>query len=240
MEKPVNKLQNNMPPLIIAIDGFSSCGKSTFAKAIAQKLGYAYIDTGAMYRAVTLFALQNGLIQNDIIDIPALNSRLDDIHITFRRNSETGENETFLNDVCVEREIRTIAVSEAVSPISAIKEVRHKLVSLQQAMGKAKAVVLDGRDIGTNVFPDADIKIFMIASTQIRTQRRYDELIQKGMEADWNEVYRNIAKRDHIDQTREENPLRQAPDAIELDNTDMIINQQMKWFEELLEKIKNQ
>jgi cytidylate kinase len=223
-----------MPPLIIAIDGFSSCGKSTFAKAIAQKLGYAYIDTGAMYRAVTLFALQNGLIQNGVIDIPALNSRLDEIHITFHRNRETGENETFLNNVCVERDIRTISVSEMVSEIAAIKEVRQKLVSLQQAMGKGKAIVMDGRDIGTNVFPDADIKIFMTASPEVRTQRRYDELVQKKMPASWNEISQNLAKRDHIDQTREESPLRQADDAIVLDNSNMTPDEQMIWFESKL------
>jgi len=220
--------------LIIAIDGFSSCGKSTFAKAIAQKLGYAYIDTGAMYRAVTLFALQNGMITNVTIDIPALIGRLDDIHVTFSRNSETGENETFLNSVCVERQIRTISVSESVSEISAIREVRQKLVSLQQAMGKDKAVVMDGRDIGTNVFPDADVKIFMTASPEIRTQRRYDELIQKGLPASWDEIAQNIAKRDHIDQTREESPLRRAADAIELDNSNMTPKEQMIWFEKLI------
>ena len=223
-----------MRPLIIAIDGFSSCGKSTFAKAIAQKLGYAYIDTGAMYRAVTLFALQNGMIQNGMMDIPELNSRLNEIQITFQRSRETGENETFLNGVCVERDIRTIAVSEAVSEISAIREVRQKLVSLQQAMGKDKAIVMDGRDIGTNVFPDADVKIFMTASPEVRTQRRYDELIQKGMPVSWDEISQNLAKRDHIDQTREESPLRRASDAIVLENSDMTPDEQMVWFETLL------
>ncbi|MDR1172258.1 MAG: (d)CMP kinase [Bacteroidales bacterium] len=226
-----------MHPLIIAIDGFSSCGKSTFAKAIAQKLGYAYIDTGAMYRAVTLFALQNGMINNGSINLPELTSRLDDLHITFRRNRETGQNEAFLNDVCVERDIRTIAVSDAVSEISAIKEVRRKLVSLQQAMGKDKAIVMDGRDVGTDVFPDADIKIFMTASPEVRTQRRYDELIQKGMSAGWEEISRNLAKRDRIDQTREESPLRQAPDAIVLDNSSMTPDEQMAWFEDLLKTL---
>jgi len=223
-----------MRPLIIAIDGFSSCGKSTFARAIAQKMSYAYIDTGAMYRAVTLFALQNGIITGGVIDIPALVNRLDDIHITFRRNGGTGQNETFLNDVCVERDIRTIAVSEAVSEISAIREVRQKLVSLQQAMGKDKAIVMDGRDIGTNVFPDADVKIFMTATPEIRTQRRYDELIQKGMPASWDEIAQNLAKRDHIDQTREESPLRQAHDAIVLDNSNMTPDEQMLWFEKFI------
>ena len=223
-----------MQPLIIAIDGFSSCGKSTFAKAIAQKLGYAYIDTGAMYRAVTLFALQNGMIGGSEIDIPALTSRLNNIHISFRRNVETGQNETFLNGVCVERDIRTIAVSDAVSEISAIKEVRQKLVSLQHAMGKEKAIVMDGRDIGTNVFPDADVKIFMTARPEIRTQRRYDELVQKGMPASWNEIAQNLAKRDHIDQTREESPLRQATDAVVLDNSNMTPDEQMIWFEKFV------
>jgi len=229
---------DNMPALIIAIDGFSSCGKSTFAKAIAQRLGYAYIDTGAMYRAVTLFALQNGIIANETIDIQSLSNRMDDIHIDFRRNPKTAENETFLNGVCVERDIRTIAVSEAVSEISAIKEVRRKLVSLQQAMGKDKAIVMDGRDIGTNVFPDADVKIFMTASPEIRAQRRYDELVQKGMPAGWDEIAQNLAKRDHIDQSREESPLRQADDAIVLDNSNMTPDEQMIWFEKfLIEKI---
>ena len=229
-----------MHPLIIAIDGFSSCGKSTFAKAIAQRMGYAYIDTGAMYRAVTLFALQNGMIVGGKIDLPMLIKRLDDIHISFRRNCKTGENETLLNGVCVERDIRTIAVSEAVSEISAIKEVRQKLVSLQQAMGKNKAIVMDGRDIGTNVFPNADIKIFMTASPEVRTQRRYDELVQKGMSASWDEIAQNLAKRDHIDQTRKESPLRQAKDAIVLDNSNMTPDQQMIWFEKfLIQRFKN-
>ena len=219
-----------MRPLIIAIDGFSSCGKSTFAKAIAQKMGYAYIDTGAMYRAVTLFALQNRLIHDGEIDIPALNSRLDEIQITFHRNRETGQNETFLNGLCVERDIRAIAVSESVSEIAAIKEVRQKLVALQQEMGKNKAIVMDGRDIGANVFPDADVKIFMTASPEVRTQRRYDELAQKGMPASWDEIFQNIAKRDHIDQTRDESPLRQASDAIVLDNSNMTPDEQMIWL----------
>ncbi len=225
-----------MRSLIIAIDGFSSCGKSTFAKAIAAKLNYAYIDTGAMYRAVTLFALQNEFIKDDEINLPALIDRLDDIHITFRRNPETQQNETFLNGECVERDIRGITVSEKVSEISAIKEVRDKLVALQKEMGKDKRIVMDGRDIGTNVFPDADIKIFMTASPEVRTQRRYDELIQKGMPADWDEINRNITKRDHIDQTRSESPLKQAPDAIILDNSQMTPEQQMEWFDTLFKK----
>ena len=223
-----------MRSLIIAIDGFSSCGKSTFAKAIAQKLGYAYIDTGAMYRAVTLFALQNNLIDKNGVQLSGLMDRLDDIHISFRRNTETGQNETFLNGISVESEIRGIEVSDSVSEISAIKEVRQKLVLLQQEMGKNKAVVMDGRDIGTHVFPDADLKVFMTASPEVRAKRRYDELIQKGMPASFDEISNNISKRDHIDQTREESPLRQAHDAIVLDNSNMTPEEQMDWFGDIL------
>jgi cytidylate kinase len=223
--------------MIIAIDGFSSCGKSTFAKAIAERLGYAYIDTGAMYRAVTLFALQNHLITEDAVDIPSLLSRLDDITVTFRRNTATRQNEILLNGQCVENAIRTIEVSGKVSEISAIKEVRTKLVSLQQAMGKDKSIVMDGRDIGTVVFPQADIKIFMTARDEVRVQRRYDELAGKGMAASREEIRENIAHRDYIDQHREENPLKQAADAIVLDNSDMTPQQQMEWFEELLTDI---
>jgi cytidylate kinase len=217
--------------MIIAIDGFSSCGKSTFAKAIAERLGYAYIDTGAMYRAVTLYALQTGLISGDKINIQALLGCLDDIVITFRRNAETQQNEILLNGKCVENAIRTIEVSGKVSEISAIREVRRKLVSLQQEMGKNKAIVMDGRDIGTAVFPDADIKIFMTARDEVRVQRRYDELVRKGMSASREEIRQNIAHRDLVDQTREETPLRQATDAIVLDNSDMTPEQQMEWFE---------
>jgi cytidylate kinase len=226
--------------MVIAIDGFSSCGKSTFARSIAQKLGYAYIDTGAMYRAVTLFALQNGMITNGVVDAPALINRLNDIDITFRHNAKTGQNEVFLNGQRVEQDIRTIAVSESVSEISAVGEVRRKLVLLQQAMGRDKSVVMDGRDIGTDVFPAADIKIFMTADPEVRTQRRYDELVHKGTPASRDEISRNIAKRDHIDRTRKESPLRQAPDAIVLDNSAMTPDEQMTWFEELLKIIDNQ
>ena len=227
-----------MRPLIIAVDGFSSCGKSTFAKAIAHKLAYAYIDTGAMYRVVTLYALQNGLMKKQDIQLQVLIDHLDDIHISFHRNTETGQNEAYLNGQCVEREIRGIEVSDSVSEISTVKEVRQKLVSLQQAMGKEKAVVMDGRDIGTNVFPDADIKIFMTATPEVRAQRRYDELIQKGIPASLEEIINNITKRDHIDQTRKESPLRQADDAIVLDNSSMTPDEQMVWFEEVIKKFQ--
>ena len=219
-----------MSPLIIAIDGFSSCGKSTFAKAIAQKMGYAYIDTGAMYRAVTLFALQNGLIHHGTIDFPALNSRLEEICITFRRNSETAENETFLNGVCVERDIRTITVSEMVSEIAAIREVRQKLVSLQQAMGRDKAIVMDGRDIGTVVFPNAELKIFVTATPETRAKRRLLEMQEKGEKVTYEDVLENIKKRDFIDQNRAESPLRKAEDAIILDNSHLTIEEQHKWL----------
>jgi cytidylate kinase len=225
--------------LIIAIDGFSACGKSTFAKAIARKLGYAYIDTGAMYRAVTLYALQNGMINGDLIDIPALTSALDDIHITFQWNPGTQKNETFLNDVSVENEIRQAAISGKVSEISAVKEVRKKLIFLQQEMGRDKAVVMDGRDTGTGVFPNADIKIFMTAGVEIRTRRRCDELKQKGLPACWEQVKQNLLKRDHLDRTRAENPLRRAPDAVVLDNSQMTLEEQMVWFEEVLKETAN-
>ncbi|MDR2036428.1 MAG: (d)CMP kinase [Bacteroidales bacterium] len=225
-----------MRPLTIAIDGFSSCGKSTFAKAIAKKLNYTYIDTGAMYRAVTLFVLQNCLIVDNEVNIPELIKRMDEIHISFQRNKETLQNEILLNGRCVEREIRTLEISERVSEVSAIKEVRKKLVFMQQEMGKNKSIVMDGRDIGTAVFPDADIKIFMTARLEVRTKRRYDELMQKGIPASWEEISHNIAKRDYMDQNRSENPLRQASDAIVLDNSDMTPEQQMVWFEKLLSK----
>ncbi|MDR1673433.1 MAG: (d)CMP kinase [Bacteroidales bacterium] len=221
--------------LIIAVDGFSSCGKSTFAKAVAQRLGYSYIDTGAMYRAVALFALQNGIFAGNVLDVPALTARLNDICISFHRNTETGQNETLLNGKCVEGDIRTLKVSERVSEVSAVKEVRRKLVLLQQEMGKNKGVVMDGRDIGTAVFPHADIKIFMTARMEIRIQRRYDELVGKGIPVSREEVGRNIAKRDHIDQTRAEDPLRQAADAVVLDNSDMTPEQEMEWFDNLLQ-----
>jgi cytidylate kinase len=220
--------------LIIAVDGFSSCGKSTFARAIAQRLGYAYIDTGAMYRAVALFALQNGIFSANTLNVPALTARLDNISISFCRNTETGRNETLLNGKCVEEDIRTLEVSEKVSEVSAVKEVRRKLVSLQQEMGKNGGVVMDGRDIGTVVFPRADIKIFMTARMEIRIQRRYDELVGKGIPVSREDIGRNIAKRDHIDQTRAEDPLRQAADAVVLDNSDMTPEQEMKWFDRLL------
>lgn len=224
--------------VVIAVDGYSSCGKSTFAKAIAKRLGYAYIDSGAMYRATTLYGLQNGMFDaNGVLNAPNLIAALPLINITFRFNGEKQRNETFLNGVCVEDEIRTIAVADKVSRVAEIGEVREQMVLLQQQMGKEKGIVMDGRDIGTVVFPDAEFKIFMTADPAIRAQRRYDELKGKGEEVDINEVEENIRKRDYIDENREVSPLRQASDALVLDNSHMTVEEQMVWVEEHLNRI---
>ena len=220
--------------LIIAIDGYSSCGKSTFAKAIAQKLNYIYIDTGAMYRAVTLFALREKLITNGIVNESFLKDRLDKIIVRFKKNEITSKNEMFLNDENVEEEIRRMEVSNSVSQISQLKSVREKMVDLQRQMGKSSGVVLDGRDIGTVVFPNADIKIFMTADPDIRAQRRFDELKAKGEKISFEEIKINLMKRDEIDTTRTESPLRKADDAIVLDNSNLSPNEQINWFENLL------
>jgi CMP/dCMP kinase len=220
--------------LIIAVDGYSSCGKSTFAKAIAQKLGYLYIDTGAMYRAVTLFSLRNHLIENEKIDRVKLISPLGRVSINFVRNQENGLDETFLNGENVESEIRGMEVSRHVSLVSAVKEVREKMVELQREMGKQKGVILDGRDIGTVVYPNADIKLFMTADPDVRAQRRYDELVAKGEKVSFAEIKENLLQRDKQDTSRAESPLRQAQDAIVLDNSHMNPKQQMEWFLKLL------
>ena len=213
--------------LTIAIDGFSSCGKSTIAKALASELGYNYVDTGAMYRAVTLYCIKQGWILDHNIDKEKLVKYLSKIHIKFKFNSETKLSETYLNDQNVEREIRSMEISDHVSKVSAIKEVRHKLVKLQQEMGKDKGVVMDGRDIGTVVFPDADLKLFMTADIDIRVYRRYDELTSKGEKVTFNEVKENLSKRDYDDTNRKDNPLRKAEDAIVLDNSDLNKQQQL-------------
>lgn len=224
--------------VVIAIDGYSSCGKSTFAKAIAKKLGYAYIDSGAMYRATTLYGLQNDMFDTDgTLNTAALVAALPLIQITFRYNAEKQRNETYLNGTCVEDEIRTIAVADKVSRVAEIGAVREQMVHLQQQMGQEKGIVMDGRDIGTVVFPEAEFKIFMTADAGIRAQRRYDELKAKGEEVDINEVEANIKKRDHIDETREVSPLRQAADALVLDNSHMTVAEQMQWVEEHLNRI---
>lgn len=226
--------------LTIAVDGLSSCGKSTFAKAIAEHLGYAYVDSGAMYRAATLFALRKGWIRGKTIDKELLLSHLPEMEISFARNRATGANETFLNGESVEEAIRTLEVSSKVSEISAITEVRRHMVKLQQEMGRNRSIVMDGRDIGTVVFPDADIKIFMTASPEVRAKRRWLEQREKGMEATLSEIGDNLLYRDQLDQSREEGPLRQASDALVLDNSLLTPEDQMRWFFEVLERFAKQ
>ena len=220
-----------MKKITIAIDGHSSCGKSTMAKDLARRVGYIYVDTGAMYRSVTLYALRNNLFNEDgSIKTAELEQQMPNIQISFQLNAETGRPDTYLNGESVEREIRTIEVSNHVSPIAALPFVRQALVSQQQQMGKDKGVVMDGRDIGTVVFPDAELKIFVTASAQVRAQRRYDELQQKGMPADFDEILKNVEERDYIDSHRETSPLRKADDALLLDNSNMTIDEQNEWL----------
>ncbi len=214
-----------MSSIIIALDGYSSCGKSTTAKLAAKQLDYAYIDTGAMYRAVTLYFLQNHI---SITNPHEVSKALNNIHITFRRHPETKSNDTFLNGMNVETEIRKMYVSERVSEVSAVAEVRHAMVAQQQKMGKSKSIVMDGRDIGTVVFPEAELKIFMTADPLMRAQRRQAELLAKGEMVDLPEIIANLQKRDHIDTHREESPLRQADDALLIDNTFMTVDEQVE------------
>lgn len=221
-----------MKLITIAIDGHSSCGKSTMAKDLAKEIGYIYIDTGAMYRAVTLFALQNGMISDAGVDEEALRNRMSDIMITFRLNEQTNRPDTYLNGVCVEKEIRTMEVSKYVSPIAAIGFVREVMVDLQRLMGEAKGVIMDGRDIGTTVFPDAELKVFVTASAEVRAKRRYDELTAKGEVCSLEEIQANVIERDRIDSTRAISPLRKADDAIVLDNSEMTISEQKAWLME--------
>lgn len=225
--------------IIIAIDGHSSCGKSTMAKDLARRIGYVYVDTGAMYRAVTLFALRNGIFKEvreegqvvrEVIDEEALRRQMENIRISFKFNPETGRPDTYLNGELVEREIRTLEVSNHVSPIAAVPFVRAEMVAQQQRMGEEKGIVMDGRDIGTTVFPQAELKIFVTASAQVRAQRRYDELKAKGMETDFDEILHNVEERDYIDSHRETSPLRQADDALVLDNSHMTIPEQNEWL----------
>lgn len=222
-----------MKKIIIAIDGYSSCGKSTMAKDLAREVGYIYVDTGAMYRAVTLFAMRNGVFDAEgNIDEARLKALLPDVKLTFKLNSETKLPEVCLNGECVERDIRTLEVSQHVSPIAALPFVREKLVEQQQAMGKEKGIVMDGRDIGTVVFPDAELKIFVTASAEIRAQRRFKELEAKGMPANFDEILQNVEQRDYIDTHRETSPLRQADDALVLDNSHLTIADQKVWLME--------
>ncbi len=218
------------PKINIAIDGYSSCGKSTIAKAIARELNYIYIDSGAMYRAMTLYALQHGYISPEgKVNETALIAALDLVMINFKYNTDTYRYETYLNGQNVEREIRTLQVSNSVSPISAIKEVRQKLVRMQKRMAELKGVVMDGRDIGTVVLPDAELKLFMTADPSIRAQRRYDELRGMGVETSREEVLRNINQRDQMDTSREHDPLIQSPDAIVLDNSYLTLDEQFQF-----------
>lgn len=230
-----------MKKIIIAIDGFSSCGKSTMAKDLAKEIGYIYIDSGAMYRAVTLYCLEHSLFNADgSIRESELKSRMKDIRITFRLNPETQLPMTFLNGTNVEERIRTLEVSSHVSPVAALGFVRQAMVEQQQAMGKEKGIVMDGRDIGTAVFPQAELKIFVTASARIRAQRRYDELKAKGQDVSFEDILKNVEERDRIDQTREISPLRKADDAILLDNSRMTVNEQKEWLKERFNEAANE
>jgi cytidylate kinase len=225
--------------ITIAIDGHSSSGKSTISKQLAASLGYKYIDTGAMYRAVTLYALRNNLISNKTVDKKRLNKELQNIDIGFKHNAEKQGSETYLNGENIENEIRELEVSNNVSPVATIKEVRQAMVRIQQQMGKEKGIVMDGRDIGTVVFPDAELKVFLTASTQVRANRRYEELKAKGLEVSFDEVLKNIEERDHIDSTRKESPLRKADDAIVLDNSNLRPEQQIEYLLKKVKEIRN-
>lgn len=216
--------------IVIAIDGYASCGKSTMAKELARKIGYIYIDSGAMYRAVALYCIEQGLFEGNRLDVEALQRHIDDIDISFVLNPETGRPETFLNGRNVERDIRGMAVSDKVSYVAAVGFVRRKLVALQQAMGREKGIVMDGRDIGTVVFPDAELKIFLTASPEVRARRRVDELRAKGQKVSYDEVLHNVRERDRIDETREVDPLRKADDALLLDNSTLTLEQQDQWL----------
>ncbi|MBR5812889.1 MAG: (d)CMP kinase [Bacteroidaceae bacterium] len=219
-----------MKKIIIAIDGFSSCGKSTMAKALARNIGYLYFDSGAMYRAVALYCMQNGLINDTMINVDTLRGKMQDIQITFEADPETKNSLTFLNGVNVEHEIRSLDVSRLVSQVAALDFVREEMVNRQRQMGEAKGIVMDGRDIGTTVFPNAEMKIFVTASAEVRAQRRYDELTARGDNANFQEILENVMQRDHIDQTREVSPLKQADDALLLDNSNMTREEQMNWL----------
>ena len=222
-----------MRKITIAIDGHSSCGKSTMAKDLAKSTGYVYIDTGAMYRAVTLYAMRNNIFDDsNKVNEELLKQHMDDIKILFKFNPEKGRPDTYLNGECVENEIRLMEVSSRVSYIAAIPFVRKVLVEQQQQMGRDKGVVMDGRDVGTVIFPDAELKIFVTASAQVRAQRRYDELKAKGEDVDFNEILKNVEERDYIDTHREVSPLKKADDAIVLDNSNMTIAEQKEWLVE--------
>lgn len=226
--------------IVIAIDGHSSCGKSTIAKAVAARFGYAFIDSGAMYRAVTLYAIRHDLVDNGVVKTKELIEALPDIHIEFRYNPSLQKSDTYLNGENVEEEIRQLPVSQNVSPIATIAEVRAAMVQQQQEMGKNKGIVMDGRDIGTVVFPDAELKLFVTASPEIRARRRYDELTAKGEKVSYAEILQNVQERDRIDSTRETSPLRKADDAFVLDNSHMTRDEQLAWvIRKVEEKVKS-
>ena len=220
----------------IAIDGYSSCGKSTFAKMIAKELNYIFIDSGAMYRAITLWCVRNNFVSDNHIDTESIVDGLKNISVSFVLNSETNTPEIFLNSENVENQIRTLEVTKYVSAISQIPKVRSRLVELQRKIGADKGIVMDGRDIGTVVFPDADIKIFMTASVDIRAKRRYDEFKAKGIDVNFEEIRSGIIARDIADENRDISPLRKADDAITLDNSRMSVEAQMSWIKEIIEK----
>ena len=219
-----------MKKIIIALDGHSSCGKSTMAKALAKKIGYIYVDTGAMYRTVTLFALRNGVFNGTELDAARLEALLPQVNVSFILDPETNLPLACLNGEIVEQEIRTMEVSSRVSPIAALPFVRMLLTKMQQQMGEAKGIVMDGRDIGTAVFPQAELKIFVTASAEVRAQRRYDELTAKGEQVTFEEILKNVQERDYIDSHREVAPLKQAEDALVLDNSNMTREEQNEWL----------
>ncbi len=222
--------------IIIAIDGYSSSGKSTLAKEIAKSLGYRYIDSGAMYRAVTLFAIRNGVVENNIVDEVKLKNILDNIHINFKYNEARKHQDIFLNNENVEDEIRKMEVSNTVSLISKYAFVRARMVKLQQEMGSDSEIVMDGRDIGTVVFPNANIKIFMTADVESRAKRRYNELIEKGEDVSYDDISKNVRERDYLDENRTESPLRKASDSIELDNSNLSREEQFEWIMNIINK----
>ena len=230
-----NRYSSKMKKIIIAIDGFSSTGKSTIAKQLANQLGYVYVDTGAMYRAVALFAMENGYINKESFDTQTLINALPNIKLQFKYNEDLAFAEMFLNDENVELEIRTLEVSQYVSRIAEISEVRAKLVEQQQKMGQERGIVMDGRDIGTVVFPDAEVKIFMNSSAETRAQRRFEELLEKGQKVSYQEVLKNVQERDYIDSHREDSPLVIAKDAIEIDNSSLNKDQQ---FEQVMQLVR--
>jgi cytidylate kinase len=226
-----------MSKIIVAIDGYSSCGKSTVARALAARLGYAYIDSGAMYRCVTLYALQKGMIKDKVFLNEEIIAILPEVHITFHFNPQTKTSDTYLNEVNVERQIRSLEVAEIVSKVSTVKDVRTHMVALQRKMGKGKGIVMDGRDIGTNVFPTAELKIFMTADMDVRIARRVDELTSKGMHVSTEDVKRNLMERDHDDTHRKENPLTKAEDAIVLDNTELTKDEQLEFVVKIIDDL---